>query len=66
MPELLKSLLSQNVNAALWIAGAVVGAFTAFVGVTLAVALFHSDDARSKRAQEILRDLLALTRGRGK
>jgi hypothetical protein len=62
--DVLRSLLDQNVSAALWIAGAVVGAFTMFVGVTLAVALFRSDEARSKRARGILRDLLALAKDR--
>ena len=62
MFNLLESLGNKGVAAAEWVGGGVVAAFVVFVGVTLAVALFHPDESRSKRAQDILCDLLALFR----
>ena len=60
MFKLLESLASGGVAAAEWAVCGVVAAFVVFVGVTLGVALFHPDPSRSKRAHDILRDLLAL------
>ena len=55
----LESLASKGAAAAEWMGCGVVAAFVVFVGVTLAVALFHPDPSRSKRAHDILYDLLA-------
>jgi hypothetical protein len=60
MLDLLESLASKDVAAAEWVVCGVVAAFVVFVGITLAVALFHPDPSRSKRAHDILHDLLAL------
>jgi hypothetical protein len=62
---LLESLVGTAVAAAVWIVGAVVGAFTVFVGLTLAVALFHPDAERGTRAREVLHDLLVIFTSKG-
>jgi hypothetical protein len=58
--KLLESLASKGIAAAELMGCGVVAAFVVFVGVTLAVALFHPDPSRSTRAHDILRDLLTL------
>lgn len=46
----------------LWILTAVLGTFVLFVGITLAVALFHPDEKRREHARKILLDLLDFLR----
>jgi len=62
---LLESLVGTAVVAAVWIVGAVVGAFTVFVGLALAVALFHPDAERARRARGVLHDLLVIFTSKG-
>lgn len=48
----------------MWVLGAVVVAFTLYVGLALVVALFHPDDKRRRIARSALRDLLDLFRSK--
>ena len=65
MLGLLESLLGTAVVGAVWIVGAVVGAFTIFVGLALAVALFHPDAERARWARGVLHDLLVIFTSKG-
>src|SRR3954470_17009830 len=51
-------LLTQGLSAAVPWAAAVVAAFTAYVGVALAVALFHPDPIHRGHAAQVLDRLL--------
>lgn len=56
--------LASAVGPVAWIFAGVIGAFTVFVGAALAVALIDNGE-RGRRAQKILKDLLALFRRGG-
>jgi len=64
MLNLLKTLATNAVPAALWILAGLLAILYLFVGTALAVALFSSDSIRADRARKILRDLLSVLRSR--
>jgi len=57
--------LASAVGPVAWVFAGVIGAFTVFVGATLAVALIDNGE-RGRRAQKILKDLLVQFRRGGR